>query len=74
MVCEVCRTGPEGMIEQGALWASEGTKCKSTKVPCGLSILILSLITDTLPPLVSRSKLAEIGYNTEVFDSKTVSL
>jgi hypothetical protein len=32
MVCEVCRTGPEGVIEQGALWASEGTKYESTKV------------------------------------------
>ena len=25
MVCEVCRTGPEGVIEAGALWAAEGT-------------------------------------------------
>jgi hypothetical protein len=32
MVCEVCRTGPEGVIEQGALWASEGTRYESTKV------------------------------------------
>ena len=31
MVCEVCRTGPEGVIEQGALWASEGTRYESTK-------------------------------------------
>ena len=51
----------------GALW----TDAEHT---WGLCILILSLITDTLPPLVSRSKLAEIGYSTEVFDSKTVPL
>ena len=25
MVCEVCRAGPEGVTELGALWASEGT-------------------------------------------------
>ena len=26
MVCEVCRAGPAGVSELGALWASEGTK------------------------------------------------
>ncbi len=32
MVCEVCRTGPAGVTELGALGASEGAKYKSKKV------------------------------------------
>ena len=28
MVSEVCRVGPAGVTELGALWASEGTKLK----------------------------------------------
>ena len=33
MVREVCRAGPAGGSELGALWASEGTKWKRMKVP-----------------------------------------